>query len=69
MRRARFSITQKYSEGQSRRSHCTAIGKNGAKITSFSSLKMAFRISSDILSGLAPAAVVLSVTNSKDEQN
>lgn len=62
MRRARFSITQKYNGGHNNRSHCTAIGRSGAKVTSFSSLSIALRISSAIRSGLAPAAVVESVT-------
>lgn len=62
MRRARFSITQKYSDGHSNRKYCTAIGKSGANVTSFSSLKIALQISSAMLSGLAPDAVVESVT-------
>lgn len=61
-RRARFSIIQKYNDGHKNRSQYTAIGKYDAKIISFSSLKIAFRISSAICSGLEPVAVLESVT-------
>lgn len=62
MRRARFSMTQKYNDGHNNRSHCTAIGRSGANVTSFSSLRIALQMSSAMCSGLAPDAVVESVT-------
>lgn len=48
--------------GSRNRIHWTARGNMGANMTSFSSFKIALRISSAILSGLAPLAVVASVT-------
>lgn len=64
--RARFSIIQKYSGGHRNRIQWAALGAIGAKTTSLSSRRMAFTISIDIFSGLAPLAVDISVTkNSK----